>query len=792
MLSERSFRKWFWCGTTFYVMVLLQGLYYIPARLTRERVLGFTGSIQNGRFVFESSDSPQIQQGDQLLAVNGDSRFGGTFHPATRLADVPPGESYSMQVRRGGQVFDVTLTVRERRDYQWVPQAVLNLMFSLSLFSISTVSAWRRPDLVTVRWAWLTGVLHSASGIFGFISITEQMGWADPWYVRLPMIAPYCAPFAAFRFLEIFPSPLPETRPWRKLRWAVYATMLVGGFGRVPFLVLSSLRGELRYSMGPALWAESLNEMIPRPSLVLVSFALIAVLVRSWLARGAAERKRLQVPVGIIIVARTTAVAAGCLFWAGYLTQAQRLTMAALPLPFVPIALFYAFQWHNVMGVQIVLRRTVRYVLARRFLNVLLFLPLLGVAVRAVIYPSTPVRDLANPRWAFVLMGTIALSGLLYRQRMLDRLDRKFFRQSWDTEQMLRQLLMETRRSLPFGELLGMVGARLEEAFHPRALNLLFRPRRGVPLASEEGVLAEDWHLVQQLRRGKIMEWPGRGESSFPAAEAQWLQSCEAALLVPVISEENVLSGILVLGEKKSELPYTEEDRHLLEVLAGQLALAHQNDLLATERSEAVVEERNRIARELHDTLAQGFAGINLHLESGKRLIESDADQARIHVEQAGALARTSLAEVRRSVHDLRTPESELLTVLQTLAAQFAGIFPIEIDAKTHGALYGTARVPPNVTQTLFRIAQECITNSIKHSGATRAGIRVNLWPDRVELEVSDQGRGFTSSAADRIGWGLAGMRERARQIEADLQILSEPGTGTTVRVAVRFESSAV
>lgn len=311
---------------------------------------------------------------------------------------------------------------------------------------------------------------------------------------------------------------------------------------------------------------------------------------------------------------------------------------------------------------------------------------------------------------------------------------------------------------------------------------MLFRPRRGQPLA-DDGVLADDWAIVRQLRSGKMLEWPPDGASELPQAETQWLESCGAALLAPVIAEGPVLSGVIVLGERKSELPYSEQDRQMLEALAAQLALAHQNDLLATERSEAVAAERSRIARELHDTLAQGFAGINMHLECGKRLMEADVDQARMHVEQAGALARASLTEARRSVQDLRTTEVELVAMLHTLVAQFAGVFAIEVDARTHG----NVRLSSDVTQTLFRIAQESVTNAIKHSGAPRADIRVEMWPDRLELEVRDEGRGFTSSVDPPTGWGLAGMKERARQIPAELEISSQPGKGTRVRVAVRL-----
>ena len=787
MLSERSFRKWFWTGTAFYVCVLgVWGAWVLP-HLSRERVLGFDGAIRSGRFVFSRADSPEIQAGDELVAVEGDTRFGGILPPETRLSGLQPGESYSVRVRRGDRIFDVALTVRERRNYDWVPLEVLYFVLSVSLFALGTLAGWIRPHSETARWAWLAGIVGASSAVLGlpllpFQSIPHELGWTDPWYSRILLIAPYLLPVAAYRFFEKFPSPLPESRRWRNVRWGLYSVVALHVAGRAPLIVISGLQGALRYAIGPALWADSLDKAASKFAMVLLNLALLAVLVRSWRARDAEERMQLAWPIGALALVRFVEPVCAALRWAGHLTVAQQLTFSAIPMLSVPPALFYGFQKHNLMGIQLVVRRTLQYLLARRSLNALLLMPVVVIAVRALLYPDAPVRDLARPAWAFGLLSSVALIGLACRQRMLDWLDRRFFREASDADRMLRQLLREAGRAQPFSELLGMVGAHLDRALHPEELHLLFRPRRGQPLA-EDGVLAPDWAIVRQLRGGKMLEWPPHGGSALPPGEIRWLESCGAALLVPVIAEGPVLSGVIVLGERKSHLPYSEQDRHMLEALAAQLALAHQNDLLAAERTEAVTGERSRIARELHDTLAQGFAGINMHLECGKRLMETDIGQARLHVEQAGVLARDSLAEARRSVHDLRTTEIELVAMLHTLVAQFAGVFALEIDARMHGAV----RMPPEVTQTLFRIAQECVTNSIKHSGASRADIRVELWPERVELEVRDEGRGFASSVDPPTGWGLAGMKERARHILADLDISSEPGKGTRIRVAVRL-----
>jgi signal transduction histidine kinase len=254
------------------------------------------------------------------------------------------------------------------------------------------------------------------------------------------------------------------------------------------------------------------------------------------------------------------------------------------------------------------------------------------------------------------------------------------------------------------------------------------------------------------------------------------------ALTIPISSPRVPVVGHLILGPRLSEQPYTASHRRLLTRLAAQLGLAYDIHNLALERVRAVAAERNRMARELHDTFAQGFAGISLHLESAGALIAPEPETAEEHVRQAQMLARMSLAEARRSVHDLRSADDsshdlphalrELARILSTPALR------IEVSVR------GDIRIPEPMSRALLRIAQESVSNAIKHSGASLIAIDLSAASGRIRLSVSDNGAGFdTDLPLPQGSFGLIGMRERAAEIGASLEILS--ASGVTVHATI-------
>ena len=199
-------------------------------------------------------------------------------------------------------------------------------------------------------------------------------------------------------------------------------------------------------------------------------------------------------------------------------------------------------------------------------------------------------------------------------------------------------------------------------------------------------------------------------------------------------------------------------------------------------RLRAVAEERERLAHEIHDTLAQSFAGIGFQLQAIRNSLPSGAQVLERQVDLAMSMARTSHEEARRSIASLR-PESlgpiELIPALRACAERMVKNGNVRVE--TYGE--DTSRmVPPRIKDTLYRIGQEAIANSIRHACPGIIRIRLQQQSASVCLSVEDDGAGFVPDSG-RAGFGLLGMRKRAESISATLFIRSAPGQGTRVEV---------
>jgi signal transduction histidine kinase len=232
----------------------------------------------------------------------------------------------------------------------------------------------------------------------------------------------------------------------------------------------------------------------------------------------------------------------------------------------------------------------------------------------------------------------------------------------------------------------------------------------------------------------------------------------------------------------------------LLVTAAAMVLLMLKRRLLRAEREfNAVLGERNRIAREIHDTLAQGYVGISVQLEVLAELLRTNkAEAAARHLDLTRGYVRDGLAEARQSIWALRSQDSGETTLPVRLRRMVEG-------EDGHGlvagfSIFGAYRALPAETEReILRVAQEAIHNVKKHSGAKNLFVQLEYGPAEVALEVRDDGCGFAvrrelEAVLERDGpghYGLMGMKERAAAIGGTLEVISEPGVGTTVRLDV-------
>ena len=204
---------------------------------------------------------------------------------------------------------------------------------------------------------------------------------------------------------------------------------------------------------------------------------------------------------------------------------------------------------------------------------------------------------------------------------------------------------------------------------------------------------------------------------------------------------------------------------------------------------QAVLAERTRIAREIHDTLAQGYVGISVQLEVASRLLQSSKEAAAKQLENTKEFVRSSLAEARSSIWDLRSPGAESETLPARLAAY---IKSRQHSAGTSSALrfevHGAFRpIEPRVEDQLLKIAQEAIANALRHASASTISVFLSYDTNWLTLTVMDDGKGFDPGTVLAGHFGVQGMRERASAIDAQLKVDSTPATGTTVELTYRL-----
>ncbi|ROO51136.1 signal transduction histidine kinase [Micromonospora sp. Llam0] len=271
-------------------------------------------------------------------------------------------------------------------------------------------------------------------------------------------------------------------------------------------------------------------------------------------------------------------------------------------------------------------------------------------------------------------------------------------------------------------------------------------------------------------------------------APAATVQSLGTYLGVIVIQTVAISAGI-VLAERS-----TQQHERRQQLVARLEAALEENaglhaQLLAQAREAGVRDERQRMAGEIHDSLAQGLTGIITQVQAAQRVWHSPTragepmDRAREHVDRALALARESLDEARRSVQALQPRQLEaahLPAALGDLARRWAADTGTTVRFDVTGE---QVALSPAIDVILFRVAQESLHNVVRHADASRVGLTLSYLTDVVLLDVRDDGRGMNGGPAD--GFGLRSMVQRVRSVGGAMEIETAPGEGTAISVRV-------
>jgi signal transduction histidine kinase len=302
------------------------------------------------------------------------------------------------------------------------------------------------------------------------------------------------------------------------------------------------------------------------------------------------------------------------------------------------------------------------------------------------------------------------------------------------------------------------------------------------PLPRTHGMLGAMLEADGPHRSDDIRRHP-RFRGWWPRAHPQM----RSFLGVPIVARGGNI-GAFYLTDKVGAEEFDAEDQQLIEMLAAHAAIAIENArLYERSRELTVVEERNRVARELHDSVTQNLFGVVLAAESAATLLDRDPATARVQLQRVQELARAGMEELRSLIFELR-PAALADEGLAATLRKHIGVLRRVHDQDIALHVAGTPRLNGSADGDVFRIAQEAVNNALHHARASRIDVGLDARNGTLVLTVDDDGIGFDPAApalrARRLG--LTSMEERARALGGALRIDSRPGEGTRVRLEVR------
>lgn len=301
------------------------------------------------------------------------------------------------------------------------------------------------------------------------------------------------------------------------------------------------------------------------------------------------------------------------------------------------------------------------------------------------------------------------------------------------------------------------------------------------PLPHTHGMLGAVLQSFDSLRTPDL--------TTDPRAEGWWPQGhpdMQSLLGVPIVAKGTVI-GAFYLTNKEDADEFSEADQALIERFAAHAAVVIETARLHEQNRElSIVEERNRLARDLHDSVTQTLFSLSLTAEAAAELVDRDPAGAKDQARNVAALARSALAEMRTLVFELRPPALEAEGLVETLRKH------VEVMRRASGLdvsleLAGEGDLDPIVEREVYRIVLEALNNALKHAGARSIAVGIDILDTGLRATITDDGKGFDPKAlpvrAKHLG--LTSMEERARSVGGKLRIDSTPGSGTTVALEV-------
>ncbi len=579
--------------------------------------LGWSGTFRQGvwyvtRVNPSGPAEGRLRTGDRIVSIENDD--GPISVIGLAPAVLRDGSRYVVRYERDGVQAEATLETPATRNVSFIANVGVSFVISFACFFVAMLLGFARPEL----WVARLGCATFVCGAFGFLSMALDPvrplleGWLRIGGLLMTVPGPFCFAFA-YHFYRSLPHGARIGTGWHRLTVVFYALAAVFAVPNAYLLTEFHMVGSTREAIValPSTWLYVYFASFH--VFIIGSFlAAFTVLVRNTLAttdRQDRQRMRWMIaglgtstaPFAILFLSDVLIVSSG---GPSIMTNVDAFWVVVLIngiFVLIPISVGYSILKHRVFGIDVAFRLGVRYLLAKGVLEFLVALPILVHVIRIVSNPQMTIGEMlfGNPV-TMVLVGASVIT-LSLRRRLKARLNRMFYRDTYDSEAVLQGLVEEIKSQDSDSGISRRVIPALESALHPERLIILSRDDSGGDLevvssagdAAAEGVCFRgDSKLARALEGEVRSRLIADAADTLDPSEVEMLESQRIELIVPMSGTDGRLLGLLLLGRKRSEEPYSSRDRALLETVAGQMAIVRENAQL---RSRVAEDHRLRV-----------------------------------------------------------------------------------------------------------------------------------------------------------------------------------------------------
>lgn len=826
---------------------LQEGTWFHLVRIRQDEGI-ISVQIENG----SPADLAGLQPGDRIISVNGiDLRSRPEAYFQARL-ESQPGDRLELVWLRGDRIHTGILTLKEIEEVPYALQVnqqeiVMGvgtmtwfqrgpfLIFPIVLLGFGTWMGFRSPRNVV---AYRCALLFLATGLASSPAFHPMIaGWPD-WVLSLSIfivvLATFLETILIFQILSVFPGSTVFGSWLRRRAWFILAPVFAWTVCRlIYFLSLT-----LGWNNEVGRFVVRIVEPVPVPALPLLVVILAGCLLiaqRSVARRQ--QRMRLQIieagfflalilaPLWTIVKPGTFLASWGLVPTAGpflpvIVWMLDRIVHVGLECA-LPLSFAYAILAHRVFGLRFVFGRSLRYLATTPGTYLVLGFGMFIVLYQTIVIWSIGLNEsnLLPAGIAAVLILVLILGWMWVKTPIVRYMDRHLFPNEYQRRQRLFRLGRQLTHFQDRDILLERTGQELLECLDLSfAAIFLHEGTRENPSASWYGALevpgqdrTKDASFLTG-HAGWIVRPPETTSPERPLIEYgdieadENLRDLEFELIVTLRSGSD-RQGVIALGAKLSEEPFTSDEKERLLVLATEMELALDNiamgtslklqaqrfKLLAHRLIDVQESERQRLARDLHDDTAQALTVLKISLEMARKELHGVANGTQERLYDAVALTDETLEKLRTIARDLRPPALDTIGLNATLD-RFCQGFAHRTGISVQYDGVESTKQSPMIDICLYRILQEALANCAKHAQAGQVGVELMQDEHGIQLSINDDGQGFDLTATlgnqDIAGIGLIDMQERLETLGGRLDIRTRPGAGVRLAASIPWEGS--